>query len=150
MLRQLSWSSVLEPFRERVISVTLGFVLAWASIFIVGFGSAVALPANGLKVLLQFSELLTFALVDMVTIAIPMTLAYCVTAVLGKWLVKTADWLYYALLLTPLLVLQGHFLLQIPDQQLQAFITILPRFVLLGLAFYLLTRRLFRTDSSTL
>lgn len=140
----------MEPFRDRIISVTLGFVLAWASIFIVGFGAAIALPEQGLTVLLQFSELLTFALVDMLTIALPMTLAYCLTAVLGKRLVKTADWLYYALLLTPLLVLQGRFLLQIPEQQLQAFITILPRFILLGLAFYLLTRRLFRTDSRSL
>lgn len=130
----------MDQFKNRVVAVILGVALAYASIAIIGIGAAVAIPSDILTPVAQVSGLLAFTLVDFFTIAVPLAAAFLVVAFVSKWVIKKPDITFYALLLTPLLLLQLYFVVQAQPQMLSNIVTTLPRYLLLAVCFYCLVR----------
>lgn len=130
----------MDQLKNRVIAVILGIVLAYASIAINSIGAAVAIPSDILKPVAQVSGLLAFTLVDLFTIAVPLTAAFLVLALVSKLVIKKPDVTFYALLLAPLVLLQFYFVVQSQPQMLNNLVTTLPRYLLLAVCFYLLVR----------
>ena len=125
--------------RSYIIATILGIALAFASMVIVGYSMAIAVPAEILKPLTQISLLLAFIVVDIFTISIPLAVAFLILAFTCKAVFKTNDDIFYLLLLTPLCLLHAYFMLQGPPQ-LNIIMPMLPRFLLLAICFYFLTR----------
>lgn len=133
--------------KNRVIAVILGIALAYASIAIIGIGAAIAIPSDILKPVVQVSGLLAFTLVDLVTIAVPLTAAFLVLALVSKLVIKKPDATFYALLLAPLVILQLYFIVQLQPQLPLDIVTTLPRYLLLTVVFYFLVRSTNRTNA---
>lgn len=130
----------MDQFKNRIVAVILGVALAYASIAIIGIGAAIAIPADILKPVVQVSGLLAFTLVDLFTIAMPLAAAFLVFAFISKLVIKKPDFTFYALLLAPMVLLQLYFVTQAQPQLLVNTVTTLPRYLLLGMCFYLLVR----------
>lgn len=137
----------MEQFKNRVVAVILGVALAYASIAIIGIGAAVAIPAGILKPVAQVSGLLAFTLVDLFTIAVPLAAAFLVLAFASKLVISKPDFIFYALLLAPLVLLQLYFVAQSQPQMLNNIVTTLPRYILLAVCFYLLVRSTKRANA---
>ena len=130
----------MEPRKNRLIAVILGVALAYASIVIAGIGAAVVIPADMLRPVAQVSSLLALTLVDLFTIAVPLTAAFLVLALISKLAVKKPDATFYALLLAPVVLLQLYFVMQSQPQLLHTIAITLPRYALLAVCFYFLAR----------
>lgn len=130
----------MKQLKNRVIAIVLGIALAYASIFIIGIGAAVAIPSDILKPVAQVSGQLAFTLVDLFTIAVPLAAAFVVVALASKLVINKPDFTFYALLLVPLVLLQLYFVAQSQPQMLTNLVTTLPRYLLLALCFYFLVR----------
>lgn len=137
----------MDQFKNRVVAVILGVALAYASIAIIGIGAAVAIPAGILKPVAQVSGLLAFTLVDLFTIAVPLAAAFLVLAFASKLVISKPDFIFYALLLAPLVLLQLYFVAQSQPQMLINIVTTLPRYILLAVCFYLLVRSTKRANA---
>lgn len=137
----------MEQVRDRVIAITLGVVLTYGAIAVIGIGAAIAIPADILKPVIQVSSLLAFSLLDLFTIAIPLAAVFLMFAFASKLVVKKPDVTFYALLLAPLVLLHGYFLVQSLPQTLNSMVAMLPRYFLLALCFYLLVHRTKRTSA---
>ena len=137
----------MEQLKNRVIAVILGIALAYASVAIIGIGAAVAIPSDILKPVVQVSGLLAFTLVDLFTIAVPLTAAFLVFALVSKLVIKKPDVTFYALLLAPLVLMQLYFIVQSQPQLLQNIVTTLPRYLLLAVCFYFLVRSTNRANA---
>jgi len=135
----------VEQLKNRVVAVILGITLAYASIAIIGIGAAVAIPSDILKPVAQVSGLLAFTLVDLFTIAVPLTAAFLVLALVSQLVIKKPDLTCYALLLAPLVLMQLYFIVQ--PQPLHNIVTTLPRYLLLALCFYFLVRSTNRANA---
>lgn len=127
-------------FKSYFIAVILGIALAFASVVIVSYGAAVAIPADILNPVSQISGLLAFTLVDLFTIAVPLAAAFLIVAFASKLVVSKPDFTFYALLLAPLVLLQLFFVAQSQPQMLNNIVTTLPRILLLAVCFYFLVR----------
>ena len=130
----------MDQIKNRVIAVILGIALAYASITIIGIGAAVAIPSDILKPVAQVSGWLAFTLVDLFTIAVPLTAAYLLLAMVSKLVIKEPDVTFYALLLAPLVIMQLYLVVQSQPQLLHNIVTTLPRYLLLAVCFYFLVR----------
>ncbi|MFN4055233.1 MAG: hypothetical protein ACK4GU_10200 [Alishewanella aestuarii] len=79
----------MEQLKNRAIALILGLVLAYAALWIIGVGAAIAIPAELLRPLAQVSTVLAFTLVDVLTIAVPLTAAFLILAFVVKLLIKS-------------------------------------------------------------
>ncbi|MGQ8364026.1 hypothetical protein [Glaciecola sp. 1036] len=136
----------MEPFYKHVIAILIGVTLAYMSIFIIGAGAAIAIPSEILKPLVQISSMFAFTLVDLVTIAVPLSLTYLVLAFLGAKLIKAPSVTFYALVLIPLILLQLYFILQSQAQETFNLATTFPRLLLLVTVFYVFARNVNRSN----
>ncbi|MAD73208.1 MAG: hypothetical protein CML20_00110 [Rheinheimera sp.] len=127
-------------FKRRVFPLILGVLLAWASIAIIGIGAAVAIPGSVLKPLMTFSPQLALTLIDLFTIALPLAAAFIVVILASRLVQKKPDTLFYLLLLAPLLCFQVYLLLGPSQQLMAAALTTLPRYIVLAVCVYWLTR----------
>ena len=130
----------MKQIKNRVIAIVLGIALAYASIFIIGIGAAVAIPSDILKPVAQVSGQLAFTLVDLFTIAVPLAAAFVVVALASKLVIRKPDFAFYALLLAPLVIMQLYLVVQSQPQLLHNIVTTLPRYLLLAVCFYFLVR----------
>jgi len=130
----------MDQIKNRLIAVIFGIALAYASIVIAGIGAAVAIPADVLKPIAQISGLLAITLVDLFTIAVPLSAAFLVVAFASKVFIRKPDFTFYALLLVPLILLQLYFVAQSQPLMFHTIVTTLPRYLLLAVCFCLLVR----------
>jgi hypothetical protein len=137
----------MDQLKTRIIAVIIGIALAYASIAIIGIGAAVAIPSDILQPVAQVSGLLAFTLVDLFTIAVPLTAAFLVLALVSKRVIKKPDVTCYALLLAPLVLMQLFFVVQSPPHLLHNIVTTLPRYLLLAVCFYFLVRSTNRVNA---
>ena len=130
----------MVKFKSYFIAVILGIALAFASVVIVSYGAAVAIPADILNPVAQISGLLAFTLVDLLTIAVPLAAAFVIVAFASKLVISKPDFNFYVLLLAPLVLLQLYFVAQSQPQMLNNIVTTLPRMLLLAVCFYFFVR----------
>ena len=130
----------MVKFKSYFVAVILGTALAFASVVIVSYGAAVAIPADILNPVAQISGLLAFTLVDLFTIAVPMATAFLIVAFASKLVISKPDFTLYVLLLGPLVLLQLFFVAQSQPQMLNNIVTTLARILLLTVCFYFLVR----------
>jgi len=130
----------MEQLKNRATALILGLVLAYAALWIIGVGAAIAIPAELLRPLAQVSTVLAFTLVDVLTIAVPLTAAFLILAFVVKLLIKKPDVSCYLLLLAPLVLTQLYFTLQAQPFILDNLLVMLPRYLLLAACLYFLVR----------
>lgn len=131
----------MGQYKHYLLAISFGLGLAYASIFIVGFGAAVAIPADIVKPLAQYSALLSSTLIDLVTIALPLAAAFLLCMVISSLVNKQPTNVFYVLQLVPLLGLHIYFMLQMPSLSKMGLIPTLPRYLLLGWCLYYVLRR---------
>ncbi|MBQ1784360.1 MAG: hypothetical protein II007_11980 [Gammaproteobacteria bacterium] len=124
-----------------VVALVLGLLFAWGSLTIVGIGTAVAVPPGLLGPLVSWSPLLAFALVNLVTVGLPLAAAFSILALVGQRLSGQRDLLFHLLLLAPFMVMSGYYLFQHPQPLSRSELTALPQYLLLALCVYALTER---------
>lgn len=125
--------------KNLVVAVILGVSLAFASVLIMGMGAAIALPAGVIQPVVDMSGLLGFTLIDLITIAIPLAAVFLVVGLVCKYLLNKPDIWFYVTLLAPLLILQVYLLIP-TSSQLEATVSVLPRFLLLAACLYFMVR----------
>lgn len=123
------------------VALVLGLLFAWASLTIISIGAAVAVPPGLLGPLVNWSPLLAFTLVDLVTIGLPLAAAFIVFALIGRRLGGQRDLLFQLLLIAPFVVMSGYYLLHHPQPMSLFELTALPRYLLLALCVYALSER---------
>ncbi|SNY44967.1 hypothetical protein SAMN06297280_0812 [Arsukibacterium tuosuense] len=129
----------MELFKNRILPLILGSLFVVASIVIIGIGAAVPVSADLLTPLVKSLGMFAFALVDLVTIAIPLAAAFLVLAVVSRLINRAADATFYALLLAPFMLFDLYYLL-FNTITLTGLMNIVPRYILLGVCFYFLVR----------
>ena len=130
----------MNQLKECSIALVLGVVFALLSVWITGVGAAIAVPSIVLKPIAQVSGFLALVLVDFFTVSIPVAVSFLMVALFGRSLVENPRRRFYLLLLAPLIFLQIYFFLLMPQEAVYVVSTMLPRYFLLILCIYLLTR----------
>lgn len=126
--------------KSRVFPLILGMLFAWASLAIIGIGAAVPIPGSVLKPLMTFSPQLALTLIDLFTIALPLVAAFLVVVLASRLVHKKPDLLFYLLLLAPVIFFQVYLLLAPSQQLMTTALTTLPRYMVLAMSVYWLTR----------
>lgn len=129
----------MVKFKSYLMALILGIALAFASIVIVGYGAAISVSADLLNMLMPISAFMAFIVVDFFIIALPLALAFLLFAYATKFVFKNADNKFYLLLLAPLVLLQGYYLLQ-ASAELNEIVSMLLRFLLLAICYYVIVR----------
>ncbi|MCT6699977.1 hypothetical protein [Rheinheimera sp. 4Y26] len=129
----------MVKFKSYLMALILGIALAVASVVIFGYGAAASVSADLLNMLMPVSAFLAFVVVDFFIIALPLALAFLLLAYAAKFVFKSTDHKFYLLLLAPLVLLQGYYLLS-ASAELNGIISMLLRFLLLALCYYAIVR----------
>lgn len=122
-----------------IIALVLGVGFTFASVNIVGIGAAIPIPADIIKPLSQWSELLTAMFVDLVTAAVPLAAAFLLVSYICQRIFGQLNTYFVILLLVPWLIFQIYTFVMWP-LPLDSVLSILPRYLLLGLCGYFLIK----------
>ncbi|GAA5140082.1 hypothetical protein [Thalassotalea piscium] len=133
----------MDRVKITVLSVFLGLLYAYFAVYIAGIGAAIAIPAEILTPFVKDYPIFTFAMIDLITIGLPLIIIYCVFALLINHLNVSKSYFPYIALLLPYFALSIYFfsLMEPPQNWVYTFGTIVPRyFVLIVFAIFFITR----------
>tara|TARA_B110000438_G_C15805044_1_gene646902 strand:- start:2431 stop:2655 length:225 start_codon:yes stop_codon:yes gene_type:complete len=68
-----------------VLAALLGILYAYLSVYIISIGAAIAVPANILAPIAKVPPTFAFALVDIITTALPLIMVYFLFAFIVKY-----------------------------------------------------------------
>jgi hypothetical protein len=126
-----------------IIASFLGVLYAYLSIYIIGIGAAIAIPANILTPVVEAYPTVAFATVDLITIGLPLIAASFVFLVAVRYFNSRNSYFPYLVLFVPFCI--QHIYLFVIMGQLQDWVftlgTVLPRYIaILGFAYYFAKR----------
>ena len=90
---------------SRLLTVVAGTFFVYLSIYGIGLGAAIAIPASILTPMAQLSPTMALSLTELITIGIPVALCFALFAWLCKLTIKTVN---YYLLAAPFVVFMVH------------------------------------------
>ncbi len=129
----------MNPIKNTVISILLGGGFAYLSIFLAGIGAAIAIPDPMLDPLVFTSPTLGFAIVNLLTIGVPLLAAYMAISYFSRLVFKHVS---YILLATPFLLLNLYLYSVMPPHKEMLFsvITSLPSVLVVAACALVLTK----------
>jgi hypothetical protein len=132
---------IMGKVKAHIVLVILGLVFAYFSNIIIGYGAAIAIPANILAPLVKSAPNFTFALVDALTIGIPIIIFYVLLVQLSKlFKVNNHDFAYAYLALPFFLLHLYYFIESFPNSgKLFYTITTIPKYILLALCVWFMS-----------
>lgn len=123
----------MEVAKMYLSNLLVGLIFVYCSIYLAGFGAAIAIPANFLIELIAiFSATAAFALVDFVTIGIPILAAYLVIVSVFRMITIHIS---YLLIAAPYLLFNAFLYLEMRphDGMFFTILTSLPYVIAVGL-----------------
>ena len=90
---------------SRLLTVMAGTFFVYLSIYVIGLGAAVAIPASILTPMAQLSPTMALSLTELITIGIPVALCFALFAWLCNLTINTVN---YYLLAAPFVVFMVH------------------------------------------
>lgn len=132
--------------KHHIIALLLGIAYLFAVIWPIGLGAAIAIPAQWLAPWVQETPILAFAVVNLVSLGLPMLLVLVPLVLILRYCWAPEGRLPYLLLLVPFLVMELYYLLVMPmltgQSPLFSLGTNLPKDLVLVLATLALARLL--------
>lgn len=115
----------MDKVTNNVVTILLGALFAYVSLTVAGIGAAIAIPSSILTPFSQVSPYVAFAVVNLVTIGLPLLATYLVFAAVARLLTKQVS---YLLLTAPFILLYLFSYFEIPPHNGMLFnvITSLP------------------------
>tara|TARA_R110000787_G_scaffold74694_1_gene165906 strand:+ start:17674 stop:18075 length:402 start_codon:yes stop_codon:yes gene_type:complete len=116
-----------------VLAALLGILYAYLSVYIISIGAAIAVPANILAPIAKVPPTFAFALVDMITTALPLIMVYFLFAFIVKYFNSNKHYLPFLVLLAPFCFQHIFFFINIGQSQNWLFTigTIMPRYIVI-------------------
>ena len=133
----------MDRVKNYIIVIILGFIFAYSSIAIIGYGAAIAIPSNVLGPMVKVAPSFAFVVLDLLTLGLPLTIAYLAFVQVSK-LIKANNINHaYILLAVPFFLLHIYlFIVTYPDSEVVVyFATTLPKYILLGLCVWYLSKQ---------
>ncbi|UUO24948.1 hypothetical protein FGD67_18325 [Colwellia sp. M166] len=116
-----------------MLAALLGILYAYLSVYIISIGAAIAVPANILAPIAKVPPTFAFALVDMITTALPLIMVYFLFAFIVKYFNSNKHYLPFLVLLAPFCFQHIFFFINIGQSQNWLFTigTIMPRYIVI-------------------
>tara|TARA_R110002124_G_scaffold179333_2_gene347005 strand:+ start:20025 stop:20426 length:402 start_codon:yes stop_codon:yes gene_type:complete len=116
-----------------VLAALLGILYAYLSVYIISIGAAIAVPANILAPIAKVPPTFAFALVDIITTALPLIMVYFLFAFIVKYFNSNKHYLPFLVLLAPFCFQHIFFFINIGQSQNWLFTigTIMPRYIVI-------------------
>ena len=105
----------MDRVKVTITAVFLGALYAYLSIYIIGFGAAIAIPASVLAPVAKAAPTFAFAMVDLITIGIPLIVAYSLFVMTIKYFNSSKSYFPYLILLLPFCIQHIYLLLHKRD-----------------------------------
>jgi hypothetical protein len=121
----------MDRVKITVLAALLGVLYAYLSVYIISIGVAIAVPANILAPIAKVSPIFAFALVDIITAALPLIMVYFLFAFIVKYFNSNKHYLPFLVLLTPFCLQHIFFFVDMgqPQSWLYTLGTTLPRYI---------------------
>ena len=122
-----------------VIAIFLGVLYAYLSIYIIGIGAAIAIPASILTPVVKAYPTVAFAMVDLITIGLPLVAASFIFLVAVRYFNPRKSYFPYLVLLVPFCIQHIYFSIIMGQHQdwVITLGTVLPRYIaILAFAYY--------------
>ena len=132
----------MDRVKNLIIISLLGILFAYASIIIIGYGAAIAIPVDLLGPLVKSSPYLAFATIDLLTLGLPLASCFMMLALLIKLIKVNTHHLCYVLLALPFLLLLCSILIMsfLNSENVYFLATTLPKYILLAMLVFAITR----------
>lgn len=116
-----------------MLAALLGILYAYLSVYIISIGAAIAVPANILAPIAKVPPTFAFALVDIITTALPLIMVYFLFAFIVKYFNSNKHYLPFLVLLAPFCFQHIFFFINIGQSQNWLFTigTIMPRYIVI-------------------
>lgn len=116
-----------------MLAALLGILYAYLSVYIISIGAAIAVPANILAPIAKVPPTFAFALVDMITAALPLIMVYFLFVFIVKYFNSNKHYLPFLVLLAPFCFQHIFFFINIGQSQNWLFTigTIMPRYIVI-------------------
>jgi hypothetical protein len=123
----------MDRTKTTVVATLLGIFYAYLSVYIIGFGAAIAIPASLLTPIAELDLILAFAMADIITIAIPLIIVYFIFVFTVKYFNSSNSYLPFLALLAPFCIQHIYFWINIEVVQDLAYVlsTTMPRYILI-------------------
>ncbi|XQW83591.1 hypothetical protein ACOYR1_10525 [Thalassotalea piscium] len=133
----------MDRVKNYIFLVVLGLIFVYFSITIIGYGVAIAIPANILEPLAKSIPSLAFALIDLITLGVPLVIFYILLVQLSKLLKANDNPLAYVYLVLPFYFLHLYsYIITFPNSEVVFYLaSTLPKYVLLGLCVWYLSKQ---------
>lgn len=133
----------MDRVKNYISLVVLGLIFAYFSITIIGYGAAIAIPVTILEPLAKSTPSFAFALIDLLTLGVPLIIFYILLVQLTKLLKVNNNHLVYVFLALPFYFLHLYlFIITFPDSEVAFYLaSTLPKYVLLGLCVWYLSKQ---------
>jgi len=118
--------------KTHLTTCLFGVIFAYFSVLLMGYSAAIPIPANIFEPIAQISPSFAFALVDALTLGLPLAIIYLLSYKLLNKIVKTNHLISPLLMLLPFVVLHAIFIiLSFPNKQyLFYFASTFPKYVI--------------------
>lgn len=140
----------MDRVKVTVLAVFLGVLYAYLSVYIIGFGAAIAIPESILTPIAKVAPILAFAMVDLITIGLPLIVIYFLFVLGVKYLNASKSYLPYLALFAPFFIQHIYFFVIMgqPQDWVYTLATILPRYIaILAFAYYFARRAVNQTKA---
>ncbi|WP_298445864.1 hypothetical protein [uncultured Ferrimonas sp.] len=133
----------MDRVKITMLAIFLGVLYAYLSVYIIGIGAAVAIPASILTPVAKAYPTFAFAMVDLITIGFPLLIVYFLFVLIVKYFNSSNSYFPYLALLVPFFI-QHIYLFVImgqPQDLAYTLATIMPRYIaILLFALYFVKR----------
>ncbi|MCO4798145.1 MAG: hypothetical protein KC484_02950 [Colwelliaceae bacterium] len=128
----------MDRVKITVLVVFLGLLYAYLSVGIIGIGAAIAIPSEIIDVTMKSYPIFTFAVIDLITIGLPLIIVYLLFAVLIRYLNMSKSYVPYIALLLPFFGLNIYFFSMLSPQDWEYTLgtIILRHFAIIACAIY--------------
>jgi hypothetical protein len=121
----------MDRGKVTALAILLGALYAYLSVYIIGIGAAIAIPASILTPVAKAYPTFAFAMVDLITIGLPLIVVYFLFVLSLKFFNSSKSYFPYFLLLLPFCIQHIYFFVIIGQNQDWAYTlaTIMPRYI---------------------
>lgn len=123
----------MDRTKTTVVASLLGISYAYWSVYIIGFGAAIAIPASLLTFIAELDPIFAFAIADIITIAVPLIFVYFLLVLMIKYLNSSNSYLPFLVLFAPFCIQHLYFWMNMEFTQDWVYVlsTTMPRYILI-------------------
>lgn len=140
----------MDRVKITIVGVILGILYAFISVPITGIGAAIYIPASILDPLIGINPTFAFAVVDLITIGIPLIIVYFVFVLVINYFNASKSYIPYLVLLIPFIAQHIYFfiIMGLPQDWDYTLAKIIPRYIAItAISLYFVKRAVNQTKT---